>query len=177
MDMETKEFEILHLSFRKKQSECETKTINYYIGNIVFRMLYEEGRQILKGDMEEYESVRVSTDLDLLKRYDNNLEFEFGEIAENTGCGTLDIVNTLGIKREDVYIKAYQHSTRPLNRFLQYNEKFDCYQMREYFQDTPVVRGIIQYLQDMKDGKPNPSRTCYYHQLLCTLENLCWWWD
>jgi hypothetical protein len=49
--------------------------------------------------------------------------------------------------------------------------------MHEYFQDTPVVRGIIQYLQDMKDGKPNPSRTVYHEQFLSTLTNLCWWWD
>jgi hypothetical protein len=49
--------------------------------------------------------------------------------------------------------------------------------MHEYFQDTPVVRGIIQYLHDMKDGKPNPSRTVYYEQFINTLENLCWWWD
>ena len=170
-----KEFEIIHLSFRKVKSEG--RGINYYIGNIVFRMLYGEGKQMLERDMEEYESVRVATDLDLLKRYDNSLEFKFGEIDEKTGTGKLDIVSTEGIKREDVYIKAYHSNTRPLNKFLQYNEKFDCYQMREYFQDNPVVRGIIQYLQDMKDGKPNPTNTMYYHQLICTLENLCWWWD
>ena len=65
----------------------------------------------------------------------------------------------------------------PLHDFIEYNEKFDVYSMREYFQDTPVVRGIIQYLQDMKDGKPNPSRTVYHEQFINTLENLCWWWD
>jgi hypothetical protein len=65
----------------------------------------------------------------------------------------------------------------PLHGFVEYIEKFDCYRMHEYFQDTPVVRGIIQYLQDMKDGKPNPSRTVYHEQFINTLENLCWWWD
>jgi hypothetical protein len=65
----------------------------------------------------------------------------------------------------------------PLHDFIEYNEKFDCYRMHEYFQDTPVVRGIIQYLQDMKDGKENPSRTVYHEQFLNTLTNLCWWWD
>ena len=64
-----------------------------------------------------------------------------------------------------------------LLHFIQYNEKFDVYSMREYFQDTPVTRGIMQYLQDMKDGKPNPSRTVYHEQFISTLGNLCWWWD
>ena len=111
-----KEFEIIHLSFRKVKSEG--REINYYIGNIVFRMLYGEGKQMLERDMEEYESVRVATDLNLLKRYNNSLEFKFGEIDEKTGTGELDIVSTEGIKREDVYIKAYHSNTRPLNLSL-----------------------------------------------------------
>jgi hypothetical protein len=65
----------------------------------------------------------------------------------------------------------------PLHDFITYIEKFDCYRMHEYYQDTPVVRGIIEYLQDMKDGKPNPSRVLYHEQFLNTLTNLCWWWD
>lgn len=173
-----KEFEILHLSFRKKMSGSSYGgPVNYYIGNIVFRMLSEEGKSFLEHDLEEYEKVQVCLNPDLLKEYSNNLDLKFGKVDESTGLGTLDIVNTKGIQREDVYIDAYRRSSRPLNGFLRYHEKFDCFQLREYFQDTPVVRGIIQYLYDMKDGKPNPSRTCYYHQLICTLENLCWWWD
>jgi hypothetical protein len=176
--MEEKQFEIIHLSFRKKRSgNSYGGPVNYYIGNIVFRMLDGEGKEHLKWRLEEYQAARVCTDLNLLKRYEEGLEFEFGDIDEESGLGALDIVNKEGIKREDVYVKGYRRTESPLYDYVTYIEKFDCYRMSEYYQDNPVVRGVIQYLQDMKEGKPNPSRTTYWHQFLCTLENLCWWWD
>lgn len=171
-----KDFEIIHLSFRRKMSGAtHGGPVFYYIGNIVFRM--RDGKKVFGLDLEKYEKVKVSLDLGLLKDYEDNLEFRFGEFDSKTDLTSLDIVNTKGIEFDDVFVEGYRNNSRPLHGFLSYNEKFDFFQLREYFQDTPVVRGIIQYLQDMKDGKPNPSRTAYSHQLISTLENLCWWWD
>lgn len=177
-------FEILHLSFRKKESESFAgDSINYYCGNIVFRLTDESAIGRMKYYMEENEELRVAPDLELMEKYYEDLHFVFdgeemhevdGEVEKHR---PLQMLNKHGIKDEDVFIKAYRRNMAPLHDFIQYHEKFDVYSMREYFQDTPVVRGIIQYLQDMKDGKPNPSRTVYSEQFLNTLENLCWWWD
>ena len=178
-------FEILHLSFRKKLSESMYGgPVNYYVGNIVFRLTDESAISRMKYYLQENEELRVAPDEDLLNKYFEDLHFVFdddeeehevdGEVEKYT---PLNIVNKNGIKEEDVFIRAHRRNTAPLHEFIEYNEKFNYYQMREYFQDTPVVRGIIQYLQDMKDGKPNPSRTVYHEQFLTTLENLCWWWD
>lgn len=181
--METNEdpgFEIIHLSFRKKESEAfSSAPIHYYCGNIVFRLKNEDAINRIKYYMEENEKIRVAPDLELMEKYYKDLHFVFDDEFEKDGekYKPLHILNKHGIKDEDVFIWAHRRNMMPLHDFIEYHEKFDCYQLREYFQDTPVVRGIIQYLQDMKDGKPNPSRTVYYEQFLNTLENLCWWWD
>jgi len=177
-------FEILHLSFRKQESEAFSGVpINFYHGNIVFRLTNEDAINRVKYYMEENEKLRVAPDEDLLNSYYEDLHFvfdkseELDEEKDGEKYTPLQILNKNGIKEEDVFIYAYRRNMMPLHDFIQYHEKFDVYQMREYFQDTPVVRGIIQYLQDMKDGKENPSRTVYHEQFLNTLENLCWWWD
>lgn len=172
-------FEILHLSFRKQESEAFSGApINFYHGNIVFRLTDESAIGRMKYYMEENEELRVAPNLELMEKYYEGLHFVFDKEKEtNDGYTPLDIRNKNGIKDDDVFIRAYRRNMAPLHDFIQYHEKFDVYSMREYFQDTPVVRGIMQYLQDMKDGKPNPSRTVYHEQFISTLENLCWWWD
>jgi hypothetical protein len=149
----------------------------------------------MKYILEKNEKVRVAPDEELHEKYYDGLHFKFGkkdfddvvmgdELDEEDAIEEdgqkfypLEIINKEGIKDEDVFIWGYRRNTTPLHDFVEYIEKFDCYRMHEYFQDTPVVRGIIQYLEDMKNGKPNPSRTVYHEQFINTLENLCWWWD
>ena len=177
-------FEIIHLSFRKKLSNSMYGgPVNYYVGNIVFRLTDEDAKRRMDYYLEENEDIRVAPDLELMKKYYEDLHFVFGESEEldeehdGEKYTPLQILNKNGIKDEDVFIRAHRRNMAPLHGFVEYIEKFDCYRMHEYFQDTPVVRGIMQYLQDMKDGKENPSRTVYHEQFINTLENLCWWWD
>lgn len=180
-------FEILHLSFRKKRSEnMYGVPVDYYIGNIVFRLTDEDAKGRMEYILAENEKVRVAPDEELHDKYYDGLHFKFDteereedavEDKDGQKFYPLEIINKEGIKDEDVFIWGYRRNMNPLHDFIEYNEKFDCYRMHEYFQDTPVVRGIIEYLQDMKDEKPNPSRTVYHEQFLNTLTNLCWWWD
>jgi hypothetical protein len=177
-------FEILHLSFRKREStHLYGGPVDYYIGNIVFRLTDPDAKRRMDYYLEENEDLRVAPDLELMEKYYKDLHFVFDESEEldeehdGEKYTPLQILNKQGIKDEDVFIRAHRRNMAPLHGFVEYIEKFDCYRMHEYFQDTPVVRGIIQYLQDMKDGKPNPSRTVYHEQFINTLENLCWWWD
>ncbi len=180
-------FEIIHLSFRKRESShLYGGPVDYYIGNIVFRLTNEDAKRRMEYIMQENERVRVAPDEELHDKYYDGLHFKFNteerkedavEDEDGQKFYPLDIINKHGIKDEDVFIWGYRRNMDPMHDFVEYIEKFDCYRMHEYFQDTPVVRGIIQYLQDMKDGKPNPSRTVYHEQFLNTLTNLCWWWD
>lgn len=180
-------FEITHLSFRRKESsQLYGGPVHYYVGNIVFRLTNEDAKNRMEYIMQENERVRVAPDEELHDKYYDGLHFKFNteereedavEDEDGQKFYPLDIINKHGIKDEDVFIYGYRRNMDPMHDFVEYIEKFDCYRMHEYFQDTPVVRGIIQYLQDMKDGKPNPSRTVYHEQFLNTLTNLCWWWD
>ena len=180
-------FEIIHLSFRKRESShLYGGPVDYYIGNIVFRLTNEDAKGRMEYILKENETIRVATSEELLEKYYDGLHFKFDakekeedavEDEKGEKFYPLEIINKHGLKDEDVFIYGYRRNIQPLHDFIEYNEKFDCYRMHEYFQDTPVVRGIIQYLQDMKDGKPNPSRTVYHEQFLNTLTNLCWWWD
>lgn len=180
-------FEILHLSFRKRRSEnMYGGPVDYYIGNIVFRLTDEDAKGRMEYILAKNEKVRVAPDEELHDKYYDGLHFKFDaeereedavEDKDGQKFYPLEIINKEGIKDEDVFIWGYRRNMNPLHDFVEYIEKFDCYRMHEYFQDTPVVRGIIEYLQDMKDKKPNPSRTVYHEQFLNTLTNLCWWWD
>ena len=52
-------FEIIHLSFRKKLSESlYGGPVNYYIGNIVFRLTDEDAINRMKYYMQENEELR-----------------------------------------------------------------------------------------------------------------------
>jgi hypothetical protein len=180
-------FEITHLSFRRRESShLYGGPVHYYVGNIVFRLTNEDAKGRMEYIMAENERVRVAPDEKLHDKYYDGLHFKFDreereedaiEDEDGQKFYPLNIINKHGIKDEDVFIYGYRRNMDPMHDFVEYIEKFDCYRMHEYFQDTPVVRGIIQYLQDMKDGKPNPSRTVYHEQFLNTLTNLCWWWD
>ena len=180
-------FEITHLSFRRRESShLYGGPVHYYVGNIVFRLTNEDAKGRMEYIMAENERVRVAPDEKLHDKYYDGLHFKFDreereedaiEDEDGQKFYPLNIINKHGIKDEDVFIYGYRRNMDPMHDFVEYIEKFDCYRMHEYFQDTPVVRGIIQYLQDMKDGKPNPSRTVYHEQFLATLTNLCWWWD
>jgi hypothetical protein len=180
-------FEITHLSFRRKESShLYGGPVHYYVGNIVFRLTNEDAKGRMEYIMKKNETIRVATSEELLDKYYDGLHFKFDKeereddaVEDENGekFYPLEIINKHGIKDEDVFIYGYRRNMDPMHDFIEYIEKFDCYRMHEYFQDTPVVRGIIQYLQDMKDGKPNPSRTVYHEQFLSTLTNLCWWWD
>jgi hypothetical protein len=160
--------------------------VDYYIGNIVFRLTDENAKGRMGYILAENEKVRVAPDEELHNKYYDGLslnlldkckEEEAVEDEDGEKFYPVKFTNKYNLTDEDVFIWAYRRNMDPLHDFVEYIEKFDCYRMHEYFQDTPVVRGIIEYLQYMKDGKPNPSRTVYHEQFLNTLTNLCWWWD
>ena len=76
-------FEIIHLSFRKKLSgSMYGGPVNYYIGNIVFRLTDPDAINRMKYCMEENEELRVAPDLELMEKYYEDLHFKFEDIDE-----------------------------------------------------------------------------------------------
>ena len=101
-------FEIIHLSFRKKLSESMYGgPVNYYIGNIVFRLTDPDAKGRMEYYMRENEDLSVAPDLELLEKYYEGLHFIFDKEEKENDDGEkytpLDIRNKNGIKYEDVF--------------------------------------------------------------------------
>ncbi len=63
-------FEIIHLSFRKRESShLYGGPVDYYIGNIVFRLTDPDAINRMKYYMQENEELRVAPDLELMEKY------------------------------------------------------------------------------------------------------------
>lgn len=96
----------------------------------------------------------------------------------------LDItVHHKGLIREGVYgwCTVEDCNWKPRSFLLEIHNRLDSKDylttlFHELVHVHQHVRGDL-HLQDMKDGKPNPSRTVYHEQFINTLTNLCWWWD
>jgi len=165
-------FEIKHLSFRKFRSSPDYGgPVDYYLGNIVFSVSEPTLKDYLKLALQENVQIRGFSTEEQLLESEEIFSKQFDEWLKGD-----DLVIS-SFSHRDLETSIYTKNTNSLNSFLVYIEKFDCYQFREYFQDNPVVRGCIQYLQDMKDSKPNPTRVVEYDQFYAVLNTLTYWWD
>ena len=89
-------FEIIHLSFRKKLSESMYGgPVNYYVGNIVFRLTEENAINRMKYYLQENEEIRVAPDEDLLNEYYEDLHFVFGGDEEHEVDGEVETYRPL----------------------------------------------------------------------------------
>jgi len=60
--------------------------------------------------------------------------------------------------------------------FLSYNEKFDVFRFHEYLQHNPATTGILNFIDELKEGK-SYGITCDYNQFYSCLKSLEFWWD
>jgi len=125
-------FVITHLSFRKRESShLYGGPVDYYIGNIVFRLTNEDAKGRMEYIMKKNETIRVATSEELLEKYYDGLHFKFDREREETNEDgekfyPLDIINKHGIKDEDVFIYGYRPNIDPLHDFVEYIDKFNC---------------------------------------------------
>lgn len=184
--MSDKSFEILHFSYRHWPSYHEE---GCYKLNLVFRIWdiedYPYIKQRFLDECEEWKKAEIVTDLDLYKKYSNGLRMLDGDTGKDILDGwkenrekeerkfiPIEFVNDNGLEREDVWTKGYQENW---NTMFQYNEKFDCFRFYEYFKINSVTKGIIQYIEELKEVY-NPD-TYYAEQLYSALKSLEFWWD
>lgn len=183
-------FEILHFSYRKWGSYHEQGCYNL---NLIFRASdtddeYYSTKQRFMYETEEWHKSEIVQDLELEQKYITGLralhkktgkdlfdgwkEEKESEDLDPDELVEIDIVNTEGIEREDVYIKGYQRNE---SLMLQYIEKFDVFRFYEFFEINPATKGIIEYIEELKELN-NPDQ---YHagQLLRAIKSLENWWD
>lgn len=186
--MSTTSFEILHFSYRHWKSFHEE---GCYRVNLIFRASdtdseYYSTKQRFLDECKEWKKTEIVTDLDLHEKYKDGLRildadterelFDFRSQEEKDKDDRkyipIKFVNSNNLEREDVFIKGYQEN---FGTMFQYIEKFDVFRFYEYFEINPVTKGIIKYIEDLKEIS-NPDE---YHagQFFRALESLQLWWD
>lgn len=188
-----KEFEILHISHRPGRSQHPGDEVSseydyrWFRYNLVFRAIGTDFKGICLAETLDHRKTRIYTDPDLHEKYISNLRMVnvntgkdlFGsdetedDKNEYKGGIPIDIVNTLGIEREDVYISGYETIFNPI---LDYIEKFDVFRFHGYFMDCPSTQGICSTIYNLSKGI-NGCRVTDAHMFLTCLKTLDYFWD
>lgn len=178
-------FEILHHSYRVKCSsgeklsdilEEEILPWKYYVYNLVFRASGEL-KEMCMNDTKKWKEGRVCIDTKKYDEYLNGIEFNWNhkdEIdVEGKSYIPVTTINTSGIDKNSLFVNGYLENISP---FLIYHEKFDVFQFREYLQHHPATTGIIQMIEELKNGNSYGIQAsyCQFYSCLRSLENF---WD
>ena len=192
MTKEDRGFEILHHSYHSKWASGkkfsqkigitkegdEFPDWQYYIHNLVFRAT-GGFREMCMVETEEWKKIKVCIDTEKYDEYLNGLEHNFDDdrepVGEWNGEPTYEWnpINTSGIDRESLFVSGY---TDNYSSFLSYNEKFDVFRFHEYLQHNPATTGILQFIDELKEGK-SYGICCDWNQFYAAMKSLEFWWD
>ena len=187
--MKNKSFEILHFSYRKYDSIIREQ--GCYCINLVFRASdtddeYCNSKERFLYEAQEWQKSEIVQNPELAEEYAMGLEVldkrtgrpilenyeKKEEDFDEKDLIPIDIVNTNGIQRENVYISGYKKNEYMMLRYI---EKFDVFRFYEFFEINPATQGIIQYIENLKGMYSND--TYYADQLLRCIKSLEPWWD
>ena len=196
MNNTEREFEILHHSYRSKwasgekfaeklgileeDNEDKFDDWQYYIHNLVFRAS-GEFKEMCLDETKKWKEISVCIDTEKYDEYITGTEFDFGDKETREPIGEyngepyypLNIKNNSGIDRDSLFVKGY---TDNYSSFLSYNEKFDVFRFHEYVQHNPATTGILQFIDELKEGK-SYGISCDWNQFFAALKSLEFWWD
>jgi len=181
-----KDFEILHHSYRVKWAsgqklaeildEDEVDDWQYYSYNLVFRAS-GEFKEMCMEDAKKWKKGRICIDTEKYDEYIHGIEFDWNhneeEDIEGKSYIPVTTINTSGIDQNTLFVNGYLENISP---FLKYHEKFDVFQFREYFQYHPATTGIIQMIEDLRNGRSYGIQASYSQFYSC-LKSLEYWWD
>ena len=187
-------FEILHHSYRSKwasgekfaeklgitKEEDEFEDWQYYIHNLIFRAT-GEFREMCMTETQKWKEIKICIDTEKYDEYITGTEFDFGDKETREPVGEyngepyypLNIKNNSGIDRESLFVSGF---TDNYSSFLSYNEKFDVFRFHEYVQHNPATTGILQFIEELKEGK-SYGICCDWNQFYCCLKSFEYFWD
>lgn len=171
--MNEPEFEILHFSHRTKI--CPETGHSWYILNLIFRAHDEFFIKQCLRESSDWNKTEITCDIDKAKDYLDNIHLEFVNDTDYSDEHARKVVISSNSKyqKEEVFIQGYEYHMNPL---LKYNEKFDFFQYKDYIQVNSATKGIISYIEEIKNGPVN-SRFLDYCQFLCAIKALDLFWD
>jgi hypothetical protein len=195
-DNENRQFKILHHSYRlywasgekfakniglTKEDGDDFPDWHYYNHNLVFRASGEFKDMCLR-DTQKWKEVSVCIDTEKYDEYIDGIEFDFGDKETREPVGEyngepyypLEIKNNSGIDRDSLFVTGY---TDNYSSFLTYIEKFDVFRFHEYIQYNPATVGILEFIDELKEGKSKYGICCDYNQFHSCLKSLEFFWD
>lgn len=149
------QFAILHHSARYKQTTNQNGDWTFVDYNLVFSAYNVDFKKMCIDLSSEWNEKVYVQDKELANRY------LLGEGID-------------GLNRDEIFIKGWEYQFP----HLVYIEKFDVFQFRDYIQDNPVTRGIITYIDNLKDRIVYGNKYIEpYSVFYACLNNLQYWWD
>jgi len=188
-ETEDRQFEILHHSYRSRWASGEKfaekigifeegdefPDWQYYVLNLVFRAS-GDFRGMCLDETKKWKETKFCIDPEKYDEYIDGLEHDFSEeCGEYNGEPTYkwNTINNSGIDRSSLFVTGY---TDNYCSFLSYNEKFDVFRFHEYLQHNPATTGILNFIDELKEGK-SYGISCDYNQFFGCLRALEFFWD
>ena len=128
-------------------------------------------------DTKNWKEGRVCIDTEKYDEYINGIEFDWNhneeEYIEGKPFIPVKFKNNSGIDKNTLFVNGYLENISP---FLVYHEKFDVFHFREYLQYHPATTGIIQMIEDLRNGRSYGIQASYSQFYSC-LKSLEGFWD
>lgn len=162
------QFTILHHSARYKQTTNQSENWAFIDYNLVFSADNVEFKKMCNELCSDWIEKVYVQDKELGDRYLNGVEMYRDDV------GNLIPHHKDGLTRDEIFIKGWEYQFP----HLIYIKNSDVFQFRDYIQDNPVTRGIISYIDNLKDKVVYGNKYIQpYSAFYACLNNLQYWWD
>ena len=164
-------FEILHFSIRYPKAVMKHP---YFVHNVVWRALDKEFKEFCLGWCEEWRRTRIAFDVERAEEYLSGLDFEFKELDNQFGGGTVEIVQREGIRRDTVFHDAWEQQFP----FVTHIEKFDCFRAWGYTESNAITHAcaheirMLQLNERLYNGRF--ATWCHFRRVVETMDRF---WD
>lgn len=164
------QFTILHHSARYKQTTNQNGDWTFIDYNLVFSADNVDFKMMCTQLCSDWVERLYVQDKELADRYLKDVEIR----KDDDDADDWVPYHKDGLNRDEIFIKGWEHQFP----HLIYIEKFDVFQFRDYIQDNPVTRGIITYIDNLKDRIVYGNKYIEpYSVFYACLNNLQYWWD
>jgi hypothetical protein len=146
---------------------------DYIFYNFIFQPLNEELKDWCFEQCRYWRKSFFTTDIKLAQDYKESIEFVM-DYSNTKFELPISVVNHSGLLFEDVFVEGYEEVFNPI---LNYIKKFNLFQFKGHFMNSPATKGIIQTIEDLSLGI-NASAVIESHELFkCCLQSLNYHWD
>jgi hypothetical protein len=148
-ELEAPSFEILHFSVRYPKRQTDPPEYPYFIHNLVWRAYDEEFKSVCHGMADDWVRTEIVFDKERFEEYMEGLDFVMGEVENQFGYASCELIQRDGIRRDTVFHKGWQRQFP----FVSYVEKFDCFRSWGYTESNSITQECVHEINMLKLGE------------------------